>query len=58
MSDPESFEENENIIMNIQNSAAGVKNDNHVRGNNFFQIKMDILGEQPQSKMILTISFF
>jgi hypothetical protein len=46
MSDPSSFEENENIVMNIHEHPSGSKMDHGNRGSNFFQIKLDMLGDQ------------
>jgi predicted metal-dependent TIM-barrel fold hydrolase len=40
MSDRESFEENENIIMNL--NGTGDKGENNSKGNNFFHIQLDL----------------
>jgi hypothetical protein len=44
MSDQDSFEENENIVMNLHNPPNRSASRQH--GNNFFQIKLDILDKR------------
>jgi hypothetical protein len=46
MSDPESFEENENIVMNIHDNATRMRNESHPRGSNVLKFSLDVLGEQ------------
>jgi hypothetical protein len=50
MSDKESFEENENIIMNL--NPTGDKGGDHTRSNNFFHIKLD-LGDPKSTPLLI-----